>query len=274
MTRAAPDPASLEASAPRGPRWGWLLASFVRREVLNRYAGSVSGLAWTLLHPLAQLAIFAYVFSRIFRMGVPAGYPGVHYVAFVAIALWPWIMFSEGLQRALGAIAGNAGLIRKVAFPHRLLVFSAVLATCAVQLAGFAAVLVALRLAGEPIHIFRLPLAIVLLVPYMLLAAGIGAFLAALQTLLRDVEHIVQVVLQILFYASPILYSASLVPEPMRSWMRWNPLGWFSERLREVLLSGSGLVAGDLVAALGCLLAFAAGLWFFERLSPHFEDFL
>ncbi len=275
MSRAAPDPASTLPARPHpGPRWGWLLASFVRREVLNRYAGSVSGLAWTLLYPLAQLAIFAFVFSRIFRMGVPAGYPGVHYVTFVAIALWPWIMFSEGLQRALGAIAGNAGLIRKVAFPHRLLVFSAILATCAVQLAGFVAVLVALRAWGEPIHIFRLPLAIVLLVPYMLFAAGIGAFLAALQTLLRDVEHVVQVVLQILFYASPILYSASLVPEPLRAWMRWNPLGWFSERLREVLLLGSGLVPGDLVAALGCLAVFAAGLWFFERLSPHFEDFL
>ena len=275
MSGAAPDSASQVVSrAGPGPRWGWLLASFVRREVLSRYAGSVSGLFWTLLHPLAQLAIFAYVFSKIFRIGVPADYPGVHYVAFVAIALWPWIMFSEGLQRALGSIAGNAGLIRKVAFPDRLLVFSAILATYAVHLAGFVVVLLALRVAGEPIHVFRLPLALLLLVPYLLLATGIGAFLAALQTLLRDVEHVVQVVLQVLFYASPILYSASLVPEPLRDWMRWNPLGWFSERLREVLLGGSGLVAGDLVAALGCLAAFAAGLWFFERLSPHFEDFL
>jgi ABC-type polysaccharide/polyol phosphate export permease len=274
VSRAAPDRASLEAAPAPAPRWGWLLASFVRREVLNRYAGSVSGLAWTLLHPLAQLAVFAYVFSHVFRIGVPAGYPGVDYVAFVAVALWPWVMFSESLQRAQGAIGANAGLIRKVAFPHRLLVFSAVLATCAIHLAGYVAVLLALRVAGEPIHIFRLPLALVLLVPYMLLATGIGAVLAALQTLLRDVEHVVQVVLLVLFYASPILYPASLVPESMQAWMRWNPLGWFSERLREVLLQGSGLVPGDLVATLGCLAAFAAGLWFFERLSPHFEDFL
>lgn len=260
--------------ALRAPRWGWLLVSFVRREILNRYAGSVSGLAWTLLHPLAQLAIFAFIFSQIFRIGVPASYPGVDYVAFVAIAFWPWIMFSEGLQRAMGAIAGNAGLIRKVAFPHRLLVFSAILGTCAVHCAGFVAVLVALRLAGEPIRLASLPLAFVLLVPYMLFATGIGAFLAALQTLLRDVEHVVQVLLQVLFYASPILYPASLAPAPMDAIMRWNPLGWFSERLREVLLHGSGLVIGDLVVALGCVAALAAGLWFFERLSPHFEDFL
>ncbi len=263
-----------EGVAANGARWGWLLASFVRREVLNRYAGSATGLAWTLLHPLAQLAIFAFVFSRIFRVGVPAGYPGVGYVTFVAIALWPWIMFSESLQRGMGAIAGNAGLIQKVAFPHRLLVFSAVLGTCAVQSVGFVVVLVALRIAGEPIRLSALPLAFALLAPYMLFATGIAAFLAALQTLLHDVEHVVQVVLQMLFYASPILYSAALVPASLQPFVRLNPLGWFSERLREVLLLGSGPVAGDLAAVAFSVAVLAAGLWFFERLSPHFEDFL
>ncbi|MEO8162078.1 MAG: hypothetical protein ABI588_11730, partial [Arenimonas sp.] len=74
---------------------------------MSRYAGSVTGLAWTLLHPLAQLGIFAYVFSQVFRVGVPPGYPGVTYVAFVAVALWPWIMFSEGMTRAMGSVGAN-----------------------------------------------------------------------------------------------------------------------------------------------------------------------
>ena len=256
------------------PRWGWLLASFTRREILSRYAGSVTGLAWTLLHPLAQLAIYAYIFSKIFRIGVPASYSQVSYVTFVAVALWPWIMFSEGLQRAMVSIAANAGLVQKVAFPHRLLVFAAVLACCAVHAVGFAVVLVALRVSGEAIDLTRLPLAVILLVPYMLLAAGIGAALAGLQTLLRDVEHVVQVVLTMVFYATPILYPLSIVPEPVRHWVQASPLVWFSDRLREVLLQGSGLAAGDALAALGCVAVFGAGLWFFERLSPHFEDFL
>lgn len=258
-----------------GPtRWSWLLFSFTRRELATRYAGSAWGFAWTLLHPLAQLAIFAFVFSHIFRVGVPQGYPGVSYVAFVAIALWPWIMFSEGLQRAMNSIAANAGLIRKVAFPHRLLVYSSLLACCTVHLAGYAAVLLALSAMGDPIHLSRLPVALLLLIPYMLLAAGLGAILAALQTLLRDVEHVVQVVITVLFYASPILYPASLIPKALETWVKVNPLAWFSERMREVLLQGAGLVIGDLWMSLACLAVFAAGLWFFNRLSPSFEDFL
>lgn len=263
------------AAPNAGPgRWSWLLASFTRREVVTRYAGSVSGLAWTLLHPLAQLAVFAYVFSQVFRVAVPAGYPGASYVGFVAVALWPWIMFSEGMTRAMGSVAANAGLIKKVAFPHRLLVYASVLACCAVHAVGFIAVLVVLKLYGEPIRLSGLPWALLLMVPYMLLAAGLGAFLAALHTLLRDVEHVVQVLLMILFYASPILYPAAIIPKALDGWVKVNPLAWFSERMREILLQGAGLVAGDAVVALGCLVVFLAGLWIFNRLSPSFEDFL
>lgn len=258
----------------RAPRWGWLLYSFARREVVSRYAGSVSGLAWTLFHPLAQLGIYAVVFTQVFRVGLPAGYPNTSYLAFVAVALWPWIMFTEGLQRAMTSISGNAGLIRKVAFPHRLLVYAAVLACCVIHGLGFLAVLAVLAAIGEPIHLLRLPLALVLLVPYILLAMGVGAALAALQILLRDVEHVVAVLLAMLFYASPILYPTSAVPAGLRAVIESNPLAWFSERLREVLLQGSGLVPGDALAALACAGVFGAGLWMFQRLSPHFEDFL
>ncbi len=255
-------------------RHRWLLYELTRRELSNRYAGSVSGFAWTFVQPIAQLAIFAFVFSQIFRAGVPANYTGITYTAFVAVALWPWIMFSEGVQRGMAAIAGNAGLIRKVALPTQLLVYSTVIACYAINLAGFVVVLLALYATGENIHLAGLPFALLLLVPYLLFATGIGLVLAALQTFLKDVEHGVGIVLNMVFYATPILYPLTFVPEAWRRGLALNPLAYFSERLREVLLVHPALAAGDAVAAAGCLAVFLAGLWMFKRLSPYFEDFL
>jgi lipopolysaccharide transport system permease protein len=116
--------------------------------------------------------------------------------------------------------------------------------------------------------------ALVVLIPYLALATGIAAILGALQTVLRDVEHGVASLLVFLFYATPILYPLALVPEWLREWVRISPFAYFSERLREILLLGGGPVATDALAALVAAVVLLAGLWFFERLSPHFEDFL
>jgi ABC-type polysaccharide/polyol phosphate export permease len=183
-------------------------------------------------------------------------------------------MFSEAVQRGMAAVAGNAGLIRKVALPSELFVYSSVIACYAIHLAGFAGVLVVLRLMGEGVHLSAIPVALLLMVPYMLLATGIGLTLGALQTLLKDVEHGTGLVLTIVFYATPILYPLSVVPESWRGALQWSPLAYLSERLREVLLTGPSLRLTDAAVALACLAVFAAGLWVFRRLAPYFEDFL
>jgi lipopolysaccharide transport system permease protein len=252
----------------------WLLYELTRREISNRYAGSVSGIAWTFLHPLAQLAIFAFVFTQVFRAGVPPSYSGLSYTAFFAVELWPWIMFSDSVVSGMASFAAIACIIRKVALPSELFVYASVIACCAIHLAGFVVVLAVLFATGENLRLAGLPFAILLLAPYMLFATGVALVLAALQTLLKDVEQATGIVLSLVFYATPILYPLTFVPERWRGIVACNPLAYFSERLRDVLLTHPALVASDAIALIASIAAFAAGLWIFRRLAPYFEDFL
>jgi ABC-type polysaccharide/polyol phosphate export permease len=249
-----------------------LFSNFYRRELVTRYLGSATGLAWALLHPLALLGVYYFVFTQVFRA---SGYHGRSFVLFVAVALWPWLAAQEGLQRATVGLAGYAGLIRKVAFPHELVVYASVAATLTLQFAGYLAVLVVLALFGEGVHFEGLLLAVPLWLVMAIAVTGVALLLAALQVFIKDVEHILMPVLMILMYLTPILYPMTLVPAHLQSWVLANPFSWLVERMRDGLLDGSlALQWGDAVALVVALALFAGGRWVFRRLSRHFEDFV
>jgi ABC-type polysaccharide/polyol phosphate export permease len=184
-------------------------------------------------------------------------------------------MFSEGLSRAMGSVGANAGLIRKVAFPHDVVVHASVAATFVVNLAGYVAVLIVLKAFGEHIHFAGLVLALIVWAVLFVAITGLAMAFAALQVFVKDVEYVLMPVLAILMYLTPILYPLTLVPETVRPWVAANPFGWVVNRLRDMLLDGSfALVPGDAIAVIVAFAIFVAGRWFFRRLSPSFEDFL
>jgi lipopolysaccharide transport system permease protein len=265
-------PAVPEPGAASGQRNRALFVNFFRRELTTRYLGSVTGLAWALLHPLVLLGVYWFVFTNVFRA---TGFGGRSFIAFVAIALWPWLAAQDGLTRATVSLAPYASLIRKVAFPNEIAVYASVAATLALQFAGYVAVLVVLALAGEPVHFEGLLIAIPVWVIIALAVTGIGLALASLQVFVRDVEHVLSPLLMILMYLTPILYPLSAVPETLRGYVAANPFGWIVTRLRDGLLDGNlGLQWSDAIALALAVAIFAAGRWMFLRLSPYFEDFV
>jgi len=249
-----------------------LFLNFFRRELTTRYLGSATGLAWALIHPLALLGVYHFVFTTVFRAG---GVRGSSFLVFVAVALWPWLAAQEALQRATTSIAGYAGLIRKVAFPHELIVYASVSGTLVLQFAGYIAVLAALAAFGEPVHFEGLAIVVPLWIILAIAITGIALALASLQVFIRDIEHALMPVLMILMYLTPILYPLSLVPPSVRPWVAANPFAWLVERLRDALLEGKlALQWGDAVALLVAVAMFVGGRALFRALSPHFEDFV
>jgi lipopolysaccharide transport system permease protein len=251
-----------------------LALHFIRRDISNRYLGSFSGGLWALLQPLIQLAVYGFVFVYVFKARVPgADAPG--YVPFLALALWPWAAFAEGLTRATTAIQDNAALIGKVALPRAVLVFAAVASSFLIQGIGFCAIVVVLRLSGVPIDLFALPLALCGFVQLFILALGFAFLFAAVQVFVRDLAPALPQLLMLWMFASPVFYARAALPERYQGWLDFNPFTSYVEFFRASLLhSGSVGFSAQAISLVVALTALALGLAVFRRLGPHFEDFL
>jgi lipopolysaccharide transport system permease protein len=251
-----------------------LLQSFVRRELTTRYAGTLLGGLWALGQPVLLLAIYAFVFRVVFKVQLPES--EASFVTLVACALWPWMAFQEAVQRGTVAITANAELVRKICFPHHLLVYAAVLASFIIHCAGFAVVALALALVGEPLHAVGVPVVLAAWAVALLLAIAVALATAALQVAIKDVEPALGPLFMLMFYATPVLYPLALVPDMLRPWVELNPLVHVVEPIRAALLGGeaSAALIELCLPALIALALLVCSRWLFRRLSIHFQDFL
>lgn len=250
-----------------------LLFGFIKRDIKMRYTGTLVGGLWAIGQPVMLLAIYAFVFRRVFRVELP-DLGANSFVAFVACALWPWMALQESVQRATQAIASNADLVRKIRFPYEFLVLAGVSSSFTIHFTGFCGVLMALSAWGEPFHFVALPTVLLAWLSMFMLALALALVTSSLQVILKDVDHLMGPAFMLLFYATPILYPLALVPEVVRPWMEINPLLHVIEPLRAALLRGEGAVVSLLpLLGLSVLLVLAARA-LFVRLSAYFEDFL
>jgi len=248
--------------------------NLVVHQIRLDYLENLTGFAWLILQPLILLAVYAFVFSTIFKARIPeAG--DIGFVPYLAVAFWPWTAFSEAILRANSSIIANGALIGKVAFATEQIPLATVTATFIMHMIGYAAVLLMLQLLGTSIQWFFVLLVIPLILLMWVFACAIALVTSAMQVFVRDVGQILPPLMTFWFFTTPILYSASYLPASIQSIAQWNPMAWFVGQLRELLLFGEiNFDTNSLVLVLSIFVFAWGSIRFFRRFSGHFEDFL
>ncbi|WP_183961265.1 ABC transporter permease [Chiayiivirga flava] len=244
---------------------------FVVQDLRSRFEGSILGVAWTLVSPLTQLAVFYVVFLHIFKARVPGLAPDA-YLAFLALGFWPWFAFSESVVRATTTLQDHAALAAKVALPKTVLVFSRVLSCFILHGIGFVAVLVVIGVASPLLEWRLLPVAVVAWVPLFAIAVGIGLLTASVQVFVRDLGQGIGPAMSLWFFLTPVIYSADMGPPALQAALYWNPIASVVEAQRLLLFPDASL-PGWQVLALSTIFFPSAGIWIFRRLEPWFEDY-
>ena len=248
--------------------------NLVVRQIRQDYLENLTGFAWLILQPLILLAVYAFVFSTIFKARIPEA-AGIGFVPYLAVAFWPWIAFSEAVLRANGSITAHSALIGKVALASEHIPLATVTATFIMHMIGYLAVLIVLQIMGTDIYWLSLLLVIPVILLMWLFASAIALFTSAIQVFVRDVAQILPPLMTFWFFTTPILYSASYLPASIQKIAQWNPMSWFVARLREMLLFGEvNLGVSALLITLFIIIFALASIRFFRRFSGHFEDFL
>jgi lipopolysaccharide transport system permease protein len=245
-----------------------LVYFFVWRDIKVRYKQSVIGVGWAIIQPFMIMVVFSLLFGRLAQL--PSD--GVAYPIFYFSALVPWLYFANALAQVTNSIVGQQALIKKVYFPRLILPIAAVVSGL-VDLG-----LALLVLVGMALFYGMVPGWSVLLLPvYVLLAMmtalGLGLWLAAVNAIYRDVRHAVPFVIQIWMFASPVVYSSTLVPETWRWLYRLNPLAGAIEGFRWAL-TGRGTSFDFPMAASVVIVVVVgiAGLFYFRKTESTIVD--
>lgn len=238
------------------------------RNLKVRYRQSVLGAAWALAQPLALTAVLVFVAQLI---TVPTG--DVPYVLFAFAGLVPWTLFSQALTLASDSIVRDINLVAKVYVPRIILPLAAVGALVVDFVISLGILLVLMLAYGRhpaPSAIFWLPLLSLLA---LAVALAIGYWLSALMVMYRDVRAITPLLVQVLFFLTPIAYSAELVPEQWRLLYSLNPMVGVVEGFRAALLGQSPPATWMLALSAGITtLALVAGIRYFRRTERLFAD--
>jgi ABC-type polysaccharide/polyol phosphate export permease len=249
-------------------RYRALVKNLVLKDLKLKYRGSVLGVAWSLLHPMLLLGVYTLAFRYIVRIQME------NYAFFLLAGLLPWTFFAGSLQGSTASIVGNANMLRKVYFPREILPVATVLFSFAQLLLALAVFLpVVLLFSGTTVSLLALAFFPAVLVLHLSFTVGVAFVLAAATTYFRDVPHLTEAGLVLLFWLTPVIYPVSMVPPPLAPLFALNPLAAFAGAYQDVLFWGRPPAPVTVVTILGsAVLALGGGLAFFRRMSPGLAE--
>lgn len=255
----------------RGILEAWCYRELVRNLVLKdlrlKYRSSVLGLLWSLANPLLLIVVYTFAFQYVLKVRTP------NYSLFLLVGILHWNLFAHATSGAAGSIVDNGSLIKKVSFPAEILPISAVLFAFAQYLLALLVFLPA-TLFWFGVHpglsLFAFVAMLALLLMFVL---GAGLLFAALTVTFRDMKHLIEVLLMLLFWATPIVYDWPQVPARVAPFLLANPMTPFILGFRSVLFDGAAPVPGLLgLAALYATGTLALGSWYFVTKKPGFAE--
>ena len=248
-------------------RYRELFGSLFRRDIRAKYRGSVLGLGWSLLHPLALMLVYLFVFSV---LGLARDAPS-NYWLFLLCGLPAWVFFATASQASYRSLLEKANLISKVRFPRQLVPLS-IVGTNLVSFAVMLGVVVVLSLWRLPDARDTVWLSLPLGALFACIVAGFALAVASLNALYRDVEHLLQALLLPWFFLTPILYSLSALPGVDKYPAADFFLHWVNfitppiEAMRAVIFYGDLPGAADTIyTAVAAVVALVVGGWVFSR---------
>jgi ABC-type polysaccharide/polyol phosphate export permease len=243
-----------------------LVRALSQKNFQVRYKAATLGVLWAILQPTFQAAVLTVVFTEVFRVGgsVP------HYPVYVISGILPWAFFTQSLVAATTAVADNGSLVRKVAIPLAVFPMAAIGGVGIAFAASRLVLVIATVIAGTvSLHLLLLPVAVGL---ELLVIASIGFLTAAFHVAFRDIRYVIESLLLVGLYATPILYTASRVPAAARPYLDVNPMTGVLSVYRAAVLGMPINGRAVLVSSVGGLLLLALSLRIFVRRSGEFAD--
>jgi lipopolysaccharide transport system permease protein len=252
-----------------------LIVSLTQRDITARYKGSMLGIVWLIVQPLATLLVYTFVFSVVFKARWIGGSDSKAEFAMILFAgLLVFNFFAESLTRAPSLVVSNPSYVKKVVFPLEILAFvnlGTALFYALVSLLIWTAFYMAL-FGLPPLTALALP---AVLLPLAMLILGISWLLSSLGVFVRDIVHVMSLVVTLLLFLSPIFYPISALPPLFQQFMHLNPLSFVIEQSRNVLIWGKlpHTVALGIYWIVCSILMWLGFIWF-QKTRKGFADVL